>query len=310
MPRVSVIIPTFNCAAFLKRTVESVLTQTYTDYEVIIADDGSTDETRELVTQWEGKVRYLYQMNQGVASARNLAVSKASGAFLAYLDADDMYYPNRLKAQVAFLDAHSECGLVHSDVDVLDESDRIITHSFNRTTGRSVPRGNCLMYLLEHCHIQVPSVLERRACYDRIGGFEQRAHPAEDYLHWIQLALHGYAIGYIDEPLAMYRRRATSASASVYRNAEGLCEMFCILLEGNASRERLGAEAQRVIRSRKEKIERNLPLIYRGAGRIDLARRKSVALLLQSPTELDRYLDLIKSYLYPLARKLRKLRKR
>jgi len=85
--------------------------------------------------------------------------------------------------------------------------------------------------------------------------------------------------------------------------------MLRILLEGNASRERLGAEAQRVIRRRKDKIERNLPLIYRGAGRTDLARRKSVALLLKSPTELDLYVDLVKSYLFPLARTLRKLRK-
>ena len=310
MPRVSVIIPTFNCAAFLTRAVESVFTQTYTDYEVIIADDGSTDETRELVTQWDGKVRYLYQMNQGLASARNLAVSKASGAFLAYLDADDMYYPNRLKAQVAFLDAHSECGLVHSDVTILDESDRVISSSFNRETGRSVPKGNCLTYLLEHCHIQVPSVLERRACYDRIGGFERRAHPAEDYLHWIQLALHGYAIGYIDKPLAMYRRRANSLSASSLRMAEGIFGVLFVLLEGNVSRELLGAEGQRVIRSRKDKIERSLPYLYRREGRISLARRKAVALILKSPTELGLYVDLIKSYLYPLARELRKLRKR
>jgi len=310
MPRVSVIIPTFNCAAFLTRTVESVLAQTYTDYEVIIADDGSTDETRELVTQWEGKVRYLYQLNQGVASARNLAVSEAGGEFLAYLDADDMYHPNRLEAQVAFLDAHSECGLVHSDFDILDENDRITTHSFNRATGRSVPKGNCLMYLLEYCHIQVPSVLERRVCYDRIGGFEQLAHPAEDYLHWIQVALHGYAIGYIDEPLALYRRRPTSASASPYKNAVGLCEMLSILLEADTSRERLGAEAQRVIRSRIDNIERSLPYLYRREGRTDLSRRKAIALIRKSPFELNSYLELLKSCFFPLAHALRRVRKR
>ena len=248
MPPVSVIIPTFNCAEFLTRAVEFVFAQTYTDYEVIVADDGSTDKTCELVTQWEGKVRYLYQSNHGVSTARNLAVSEASGEFLAYLDADDMYYPNKLEAQVAFLDAHPECGLVHSDVTILDESDRVITRSFNRETGRSVPTGHCLMDLLHHCHIQIPSVIERRVCYDRVGGFEERLSFAEDYLHWIQIVLHGYAIGYIDEPLAMYRRRTNSASANHSKMAEGIFGMLCILLDEDASRERLGTVAQHVTR--------------------------------------------------------------
>src|SRR5688572_29661754 len=212
MPRVSIIIPSFNCAEFLPRAVASVYAQTYSDYEVIVVDDGSTDGTRELVGQWEGKIRYFYQSNRGVSAARNLAVSKASGQFLAYLDADDVYYPNRLEAQVAFLDAHPDCGLVHSDVSIVDESDRVIIRSFNRETPRLPPKGNCLIDLLQRGHIQMASVMERRICFDRAGGFEERLSNSEDYLHFIQIALHGYAIGYIDEPLAMYRRRANSAT--------------------------------------------------------------------------------------------------
>ena len=309
MPRVSVIIPTFNCAPFLTRALESVFAQSYTDYEVIVADDGSTDETRELVMQWEGKVRYLHQSNHGVSAARNLAVSKASGEFLAYLDADDMYYPHRLEMQVAFLDAHAEYGLVHSDVTIVDENDHVISSSFNRETGRSVPTGDCILDLLQNCHIQTPSVTERRVCFNRTGGFEKRLSFAEDYLHWTQVALHGFSIGYIDEPLAMYRRRPNSASASHSKMAEGLLEMLCVLLEGNALREPLGAVPQQVIRSRMDKIERSLPYVYRSEGRIDLARRKAIALVLKSPTELDPYVELMKSCLFPLARAMRGLRK-
>jgi glycosyltransferase involved in cell wall biosynthesis len=117
MPRVSVIIPTFNCARFLGRAIETALTQTYRDYELIVVDDGSTDETREVVASFGSKLRYLYQPNGGVYSARNLALSSANGELVAYLDADDMWYPHKLDTQVAFLDAHKECGLVHSDPD-------------------------------------------------------------------------------------------------------------------------------------------------------------------------------------------------
>src|SRR5678815_4002115 len=113
MPRVSVIIPTFNCARFLCQAINSALSQTYTDYEIIVVDDGSTDETGNLITQYGSKIVYLYQSNGGVSSARNLALSRSSGEFIAYLDADDLWYPKKKKKQVAFLDSHKECGFVH-----------------------------------------------------------------------------------------------------------------------------------------------------------------------------------------------------
>ena len=308
MPRVSVIIPTFNCAAFLTKAVESVFAQTYTDYEVIVTDDGSTDGTRGLIAQWEGKVRYFYQPNRGVSSARNLAACRASGEFLAYLDADDVCYPNRLEVQVAFLDAHPECGLVHSDVSILDENGRVIIRSFNRETERFPPKGYCLMDLLRRGHVSMPSVMERRICFELTGGFKECLSHSEDYLHYIQVVLHGYAIGYVDKPLAMCRRRSNSATSSDLNVAEGLCRMLRLLLKSDFSRQLLDAEAQQIIRGRIDDVERSLPYLYRREGRIDLARRKTMALIRKSPFEFDLYVELLKSWLFPVAHTLRRFR--
>lgn len=309
MPRVSVIIPTFNCARFIGRALESAFAQTYTDYEVIVADDGSTDETRDLVARWNGKVCYVYQANSGVSSARNLAVSKGSCEFLAYLDADDMWYPHKLEQQVVFLDAHPECGLVHSDVSIVDESDSIIVQNLNRETGRSVPTGPCVMDLLRDCHIQTLSVVERRSCYTRTGGFDERLQTVEDYLQWILVALDGHSIGYIDEPLAMYRRRSGSLSGSSVSIDEATVRMLGILLEESSLLDRYGPAAEEVVRDRVGVIQRRLPYLYRLQGRNDLALRQAVALLWESPRELGPYVDLMKSCVpIPLAHALRRLR--
>ncbi len=151
MARVSIIIPTYNYSQFIIRALHSVFEKTYNDFdsvfektynyfEVIIADDGSTDNTRTLVEQFDKSiVYYAFQPNRGLSSTRNLALSKASGEFVAYLDADDMWYPDKLVRQIAFLDAHPECALVHSDASVIDENDSIIYQKFNAEKKRFVP---------------------------------------------------------------------------------------------------------------------------------------------------------------------------
>ena len=143
MPRVSVIIPTFNCARFLERAMQSVFAQTYVDYEMIVVDDGSTDETKDLIACRGEKLQYLYQTNRGLPSARNLGVSKSSGEFLAYLDADDMWYPHKLERQVAYLDSHPECGFVHSDLTLVDEKDLVISPDWYQER-RYLPRTGIL----------------------------------------------------------------------------------------------------------------------------------------------------------------------
>jgi glycosyltransferase involved in cell wall biosynthesis len=295
MPRVSVLIPTYNCARFLGRAIDSALAQTYKDYEIIVVDDGSTDDTRDVVAQYGSKVLYFFQHNQGLSPARNLTLSKASGEFIAYLDADDMWYPQKLERQVAFLDTHPECGLVHSEVSVIDEADKVIHCRFNHETQRPVPQAYCIMDLLRRCHIQILTVVERRDCLDRVGNFDGRLFVAQDYLHWITVAMHGMAIGYLDEPLGMYRWRNDSLLSNQSRFFEDLVSIYDILLHEQSLEQRCGQEAAAIVSDQLYTVQRKLAYLERVQGRHTIARRHILRLIRQWPLRAELYLDFLKA---------------
>jgi glycosyltransferase involved in cell wall biosynthesis len=295
MPRVSIIVPTFNCARFLGRALNSALAQTYEDHEVIVVDDGSTDETQELVARYGGKVRYLYQHNRGPASARNLALTNASGEFVAYLDADDMWYPQKLEKQIPFLDAHKECGLVHSDFSVIDEKDNLIHRQFTQETRREFPQGLCAIDLLRRLNIQTVTVVVRRQCVEQVGRFDERLKGREDYLQCILLATEGAAFGYIDEPLAMYRWTKGSLSRSPRSHCEDLIRMLEILLEEKLIGRRLGPEAAEIIRDRLVVVGLELAYLERADGRTNEARRRVLGLIREWPLRAKLYVELVKA---------------
>lgn len=311
MPRVSVIVPTYNCARFLARALQSVLVQGYSDYEIIVVDDGSTDDSREVISRFDGKIKYLYQPNRGPSSARNLALSRASGELIAYLDADDIWYPQKLHRQVAFLDAHRECGLVHSDMAIIDEVDRVIHLRFNRETGRNVPYGYCTIDLLRRAYIQTATVLERREGIDHTANFDERLGCHEDYLRWILVAMEGMAIGYIDEPLTMYRWRIGSQYSNRRRVLEDLVRMFEILSSEKALALRLGREAADIVRARLYGVRKELAYLNRIEGRTEEARGSVISLLLESPLHTELYAEYLKACVPArLATRLKRLRQR
>jgi glycosyltransferase involved in cell wall biosynthesis len=295
MPRVSIIVPVFNCAGFLGRAIDTALSQTYTDYEVLVADDGSTDGTRDVVARYGSRVRYLWQSNRGVSAARNLAVSKATGELIAYLDADDMWYPQKLERQVAFLDTHKDCGFVHSEVSVINEADEVVHARFNSVTGRAVPQGHCLLALLRRCHIQTVTVLERRDCYDRAGGFDERVGVAEDYLHWIMIAMERMAVGYLAEPLAMYRWRGGSLSRRHRALSEGLAQVYEILWSETSVGRRCGPEAAEILRDQHYAARREVAYLDRVDGRKGRAFGRIISLICERPRQRDLYVDLLKT---------------
>ncbi len=105
MPKVSVIIPTFNCAVYLPQAIESVLGQTWQDFELIVVDDGSTDDTCQVLAPYQNRLVYLYQENQGESSARNKGIQVAQGEYLAFLDSDDLWLATKLERQITVLEA-------------------------------------------------------------------------------------------------------------------------------------------------------------------------------------------------------------
>jgi glycosyltransferase involved in cell wall biosynthesis len=294
VPRVSVIIPTFNCAAYLGCAIDSVLRQSYRDYEIIVVDDGSTDGTPALALAYGKKIRYLYQDNCGVSAARNRALKDSNGELFAYLDADDVWYPQKLARQIEFLDAHDDCGLLHSDVSVIDEHDRVIYTRFNAETGRSVPQNHCKRDILLRCHVQTPTVIERRQCVEKVGGFNENLPVTQDYMHWILIALEGWTFGYIDEPLAKYRWRAGSLMSSKRRVLEDHARMFGRFLPDQYRGHADSPELNRIIQNRFVEAERELAYLDRIEGRSQNARRRLMALIQRAPLEVGVYVDLAK----------------
>jgi len=126
-PLVSVVIPTYNSADFLIQALNSVLNQTYSNYEIIVVDDGSSDNTSQAIEPWRSQIRYIYQDNQGVAAARNRGIDAATGDFIAFLDADDLFLPQKLQQQVAVFEAQPDLGMVISGWQVTDAEGEVIS---------------------------------------------------------------------------------------------------------------------------------------------------------------------------------------
>lgn len=209
-PRVAAIIPTYNSALFLGQAIESVLAQTYRQIETIVVDDGSTDGTQELLRRYEGRIKIITQQNQGVGAARNAGVSATNANYLAFLDADDLWLPNKIERQVAIFRAHPEVVLVSTGCKTIDsngnplQSTRPPRHLLDRTIGlysRLLKYGNC---------IAMPSVMVRRDAFEAAGCFRHEKGPySEDYDLWIRMAERSPFYMLSDE-LSVYRRLPSS----------------------------------------------------------------------------------------------------
>jgi glycosyltransferase involved in cell wall biosynthesis len=197
-PSVSVIIPTYNRAKFVGDAIQSVLDQTFTDYEIIVVDDGSTDNTKAILGQFKDKIRYIYQENQGVSAARNRGIQAAQGEYIAFLDSDDLFLPTKLEKQIAYLLQNPDIGLVHSSFIIIDE--------FGRQMAVRVKEESKDMYrrFLLTSTIATSSVIMPRQVIDQIGGFDTTLSLAEDVDFETRVAQH-FEVGVISTPLVKYR---------------------------------------------------------------------------------------------------------
>ena len=202
---VSVIIPTYNRAEYLKLALKSVLEQTYKNIEVIVVDDGSTDKTSEVVANFnDSRVKYFYQKNTGLpAVPRNLGMQKASGEYIAFLDDDDMWLSEKLKLQIDYLRKHPEYYLVYSDVWIIDENG-VRKELLSKT--KSFSEGEVFVELTGDDFIPQLTVFMKREVFENIGFFNEdpTLRAVEDYEYLLRVALR-YKIGFVKEPLAMYR---------------------------------------------------------------------------------------------------------
>lgn len=184
---VSVIIPAYNCRAFIAETIKSVVSQTYDQWEVIIVDDGSTDDLSKFidgVIENDSRIRYIRQDNKGVSAARNHGFSKAKGDYVAFLDADDVWLPDNLKMKVQVLEDEGT-GLVHSDGAVIDENSSPLGITLEGMEGDVLTP----MLLWEGTQIPGPSsVMVRREVLETVGLFDEKLSTAADKDLFIRIA--------------------------------------------------------------------------------------------------------------------------
>jgi glycosyltransferase involved in cell wall biosynthesis len=195
----SVIIPTFNRAAFLREAIGSVLAQTEKDFELIVVDDGSTDRTRELVVEYGDRVRYFFQSNAGVSAARNLGIRHARGKFITFLDSDDLWLPKKLARQLQWMAAHPSLMLCYTDEIWIRRGVRVNQKLIHAKSG-----GWIYPLCLPRCIISPSSVLMRRELFEAVGLFDEQLPVCEDYDLWLRIATR-FEVGYIAEPLIVKR---------------------------------------------------------------------------------------------------------
>jgi glycosyltransferase involved in cell wall biosynthesis len=209
-PLVSVIIPSFNSSRFVAQAVKSVLAQTYVPCEVIVVDDGSSDDTHAVLAPFYERIRYFYQSNTGLSKARNRGIEEAQGELIAFLDADDQWLPEKLIKQWKCLQADPNAALVHTDTYQLHDSDGRQTYVYRRKERFS---GWCYPVCFWGNQLTVSSVMVVRRCLERIGVFDEeiRGPSTQDYDLWVRIARH-YPFAYVNEPLVLYRHHDASGS--------------------------------------------------------------------------------------------------
>jgi GT2 family glycosyltransferase len=219
-PLVSVVIPCYNSARYLAETIESALLQTYSRTEIIVVDDGSTDETASIARSYG--VHYIYQANRGISAARNTGIQHSRGKYVLFLDHDDRLLPRAVETGVKLLEEHPECTLAVGEHWYIGPDGAAIGYSNKRAVGR-----DHYQMLLEHNFIETPcSALHRRSGLAETGVFDESLHGAEDHELYLRAARQSAWVAH-EAPVAEYRLHESSSS----RNAERMLETSYRVLE-------------------------------------------------------------------------------
>lgn len=208
--KVSVIIPTYNRAHMITQAIDSVLNQAFKDFELIVVDNYSSDNTESVVKSYNDKrIRYFKNQNNGlIGISRNYGIQKSRGEYVSFLDDDDLWLPEKLEKQVGLLDANKELGLVYSDCYVIDSNGNLLKNTYFHSVKPF--SGNIFNELLVSNFIPQLTVLVRGEALGKVGVFDLKYKIAQDYELWLRIAEY-YPIGFIEQPLAKYRIHGRSA---------------------------------------------------------------------------------------------------
>jgi glycosyltransferase involved in cell wall biosynthesis len=196
---VSIIIPTYNRGWIIKEAIDSVMVQDYRDFELIIVDDGSTDNTPDILNSYRGDIKIFRQENQGVSAARNRGLAEASGRFIAFLDSDDLWLPRKLKRQVDFFSSNPDACICQTEEIWIRNNMRV-----NPKKRHKKPRGMIFEPSLALCLVSPSAVMIRRFLFEEVGGFDETLPACEDYDLWLRISCR-YPVYLIDTPLIIKR---------------------------------------------------------------------------------------------------------
>jgi glycosyltransferase involved in cell wall biosynthesis len=236
MPAVAVIVPVHNYGRFLGEALDSVLAQTLADWECVIVDDGSTDDTAAVARRYverDARFRYVHQSQRGLAGARNRGIDESSARYVQFLDADDRLAPGKLRRHVNWLDEHAETDVVYGEVTFFrsEEPDRVLFslhgHLSRSTMARVHGNGEALRKLEHYNILPVLAALVRRDVFARAGRFDELARAYEDWGFWLRCAVSGCRFDFDgeDDPVGAVRTHAGSMSRDPRVMLRGLVQI-------------------------------------------------------------------------------------
>jgi glycosyltransferase involved in cell wall biosynthesis len=287
MPLVTVVIPAYNASRTITAALESVFAQTFTDYDVVVVDDGSTDDTAARVAEWGHRLRLIRQTNRGPGAARNAGLEHGDGRLVAFLDADDVWMPRKLERQVAYFERYPDTGLLHSAALVSRSPGRALLETLDRRAADApldAPTRVFCQLFQGSLEINTLTVMTTRDVLAAVGGFDERRElHVEDWDLWLRIASR-YQVGYLPEPLAVHRpggamssliERTFCGQRTVINQSAELCLRGCSL---HAS------VAQDCLRARESRLDRDLGYERFWSGRVADAREAYARSLQQQST--------------------------
>ena len=284
MSKVSVCIPSYNSAKYLKTAIDSVIGQKFTDFQLIIVDNNSTDNTQSLVAAYKDhRIRYIKNPRTvTMAENWNICVNAAEGKYVCLLHADDAFLPDMLSESVRVIDSDSEVGYVYSGVNFINDINEIVSVSLPFDENRISSGAEQFRKHVFGNYFYCPSVMVRRVCYERAGLFNVNISFAADWDMWLRIELAGYKVAYIAKVLSNYRYHGSSVSSTsgFLGSSEELTEHYVIIRDRLISNEFDALFSSRQSRELKDRVLLRFFLRFLKKRSIIFMKTKNLAILI------------------------------
>lgn len=273
--QIDIVMPTYNSMRWLPKTIESILSQTHQNWQLYITDDGSSDDTKQYLTGLnEKRVHYTSQQHKGAAAARNSGIKQGSSPFIAFVDADDIWYPTKLADQIKLMQQDKAVGLVYGQHYIINDQDIITTSLKIDKRGdlfEELCHGNCIAGSASMAMI-------RRSMVDKVGVFREDLVNGEDWEYWLRISQH-CKIDYVPKIIAAIRQHGDSVQTNTKRMADGLVQTFeAIVNDYQLTRsQRIYVASYCLFNAAKD---------YFASGHYSLARKTIIRLLKENPHAL------------------------